>query len=146
MKKIHLLTAIGICFMLLLSCKKDSNSIHQNLQTNLQQGSWSVDKLQNGDFNSTNEFRSYKIYFNADRSIFLKENNQTHYGEWSVANLESDNDNLSSLRLSVHFSLPVNLQKLNNTWAITTSRHDLIRLTHYNTADGTSDYLDLSKN
>ncbi len=145
MKKTYLLSAIVGCSLLLFACKKQSNNAMINLQTNLQSSEWKISKMFNHSYECTDEYSPLIISFKADRSLLLKDQNITYYGEWRIDDSNQETDVLEDLKLSIYIAQPSRMEKLNNIWKISIPREDMLLLNHYNINDLTTDQIELTK-
>ena len=133
-----------------VSCSKNDNppnNFTQNqIQTNIQIGSWRITKFIDSGVDETNNFTGYNFTF-GNTGILNASNGINNYsGTWSITDSNSNDDSLGDLDFNINFNLTNNFADLIDAWDFVSQSSTKIELIDVSGGNGGTDYLTFEKN
>ncbi len=149
--KITTLFAIGLFLFLGVGCTSDdyddSSSTAQNqLESQVQDGTWRITKFIDSDKDETNDFAGYNFTF-LSSGVLNADNGVNQYdGTWSITYGDSDDYGQDELDFNINFNLTNDFEDLNDDWDIISRSSTRIQLVDVSGGNGGTDYLTFEKN
>lgn len=134
--------------IMISSCKKDDKeetSIQEELQSNIQSGSWQITKFIDSGTDETDHFAGYTFTFNASGTLIASNGNNTYEGSWSITDSNSDDDSQDDLDLNIYFNLTNDFEDLNDDWDFISQSAVKVELIDISGGNGGTDYLTFEK-
>ncbi len=149
-KKVTTLLAAFFFVLFLTGCTNDddgpSNSIQNQIESNVQNGTWRITKFIDSDKDETNDFAGYNFTF-LDSGVLNADNGVNQYdGTWSITDSNSNDDSMDDLDFNINFNLANDFEDLNDDWDIISRSSTKIELIDVSGGNGGTDYLTFEKN
>lgn len=151
MRKINLATFLTPFFLLLfaMGCTDDdgpSNNTQNEIESDVQKGTWKITKFIDSDKDETNDFAGYDFTF-LSSGVLRADNGATQYdGTWSITDSNSNDDSQDDLDFNINFNLANDFEDLNDDWDIISRSSTKIELIDVSGGNGGTDYLTFEKN
>ena len=151
MRKTNLATFLAPFFLLLfaMGCTDDdgpSNNTQNEIETDVQKGTWKITKFIDSDKDETNDFAGYDFTF-LSSGVLRADNGATQYdGTWSITDSNSNDDSQDDLDFNINFNLANDFEDLNDDWDIISRSSTKIELIDVSGGNGGTDYLTFEKN
>ncbi|MCG9910970.1 MAG: hypothetical protein MH137_06680 [Flavobacteriales bacterium] len=147
MKK-NIVYTIGFGILLgLFSCTKDSNNGVQNqVQQNVQSGTWRISSFIDSNNDETSHFSGYNFTFGASGVLTASNGANTYTGTWSITDSNSNDDSQNDLDFNINFNLSNDFEDLNDDWDFISQSAVKIELIDVSGGNGGTDYLTFEKN
>lgn len=134
-----------------ISCNKEeddnSNSNTQNqIQTNVQSGTWTITKFIDSGTNETYKFSGYNFTFNSSGVLNATNGSNNYDGTWSISDSNSNDDSQDDLDFNINFNLTNDFEELNDDWDFVSQSSTKIELIDVSGGNGGTDYLTFEKN
>jgi len=142
---------IGFYFLLFgVSCSKDddntTNSTQNQVQTNLQNGTWRITKFIDSGTDETNQFTGYNFTFKSSGDLNATNGTNNNNGTWSIKDSNSNDDSQDDLDFIINFNLTNDFKDLNDDWDFISQSSAKIELINVSGGNGGTDYLIFEKN
>ena len=133
-----------------ISCSNDDDNssinIQNQVQNNVQSGTWRITKFEDSGKDETNHFAGYNFTF-ISTSVLNANNGITNYdGTWSLTYSNSDDDSVDDLDFNINFNLTNDFEDLNDDWDFISQTATKIELIDISGGNGETDYLTFEKN
>ena len=151
MRKTNLATFLAPFFLLLFAvgCTDDdgpSNNTQNEIESDVQKGTWKITKFIDSDKDETNDFAGYDFTF-LSSGVLRADNGATQYdGTWSITDSNSNDDSQDDLDFNINFNLANDFEDLNDDWDIISRSSTKIELIDVSGGNGGTDYLTFEKN
>lgn len=151
MRKTNLATFLAPFFLLLfaMGCTDDdgpSNNTQNEIESDVQKGTWKITKFIDSDKDETNDFAGYDFTF-LSSGVLRADNGATQYdGTWSITDSNSNDDSQDDLDFNINFNLANDFEDLNDDWDIISRSSTKIELIDVSGGNGGTDYLTFEKN
>ena len=151
MRKTNLATFLAPFFLLLfaMGCTDDegpSNNTQNEIESDVQKGTWKITKFIDSDKDETNDFAGYDFTF-LSSGVLRADNGATQYdGTWSITDSNSNDDSQDDLDFNINFNLANDFEDLNDDWDIISRTSTKIELIDVSGGNGGTDYLTFEKN
>jgi hypothetical protein len=151
MKKMNLAALVAPILILLfaLGCTDDdgpSNNTQNEIESDVQRGTWKITKFIDSDEDETNDFAGYDFTF-LSSGVLRADNGATQYdGTWSITDSNSNDDSQDDLDFNINFNLTNDFEDLNDDWDIISRSSAKIELIDVSGGNGGTDYLTFEKN
>ena len=151
MKKMNLAAFVAPILILLfaLGCTDDdgpSNNTQNEIESDVQKGTWKITKFIDSDEDETNDFAGYDFTF-LSSGVLRADNGSTQYdGTWSITDSNSNDDSQDDLDFNINFNLTNDFEDLNDDWDIISQSSAKIELIDVSGGNGGTDYLTFEKN
>jgi len=151
MKKINLATFVAPILILLFAfgCTDDdgpSNNTQNEIESDVQKGTWKITKFIDSDKDETNDFAGYDFTF-LSSGVLRADNGATQYdGTWSITDSNSNDDSQDDLDFNINFNLTNDFEDLNDDWDILSVTTGKIELVDVSGGNGGTDFLTFEKN
>lgn len=151
MKKMNLAAFVAPILILLfaLGCTDDdgpSNNTQNEIESDVQRGTWKITKFIDSDEDETNDFAGYDFTF-LSSGVLRADNGSTQYdGTWSITDSNSNDDSQDDLDFNINFNLTNDFEDLNDDWDIISQSSAKIELIDVSGGNGGTDYLTFEKN
>lgn len=141
---------ILVVFSSFMSCSNDDDNssinIQNQVQNNVQSGTWRITKFEDSGKDETNHFAGYNFTF-ISTSVLNANNGITNYdGTWSLTYSNSDDDSVDDLDFNINFNLTNDFEDLNDDWDFISQTATKIELIDISGGNGETDYLTFEKN
>lgn len=133
----------------LFSCKKKKLEKTKNeVETNVQSGTWRITKFIDSGSDETNHFTGYTFTFNSSGVLNSTNGTNSYNGTWSITESNSDDDSKDDLDLdfNINFNLTNDFEDLNDDWDFVSESSTKIELIDVSGGNGGTDYLTFEKN
>ncbi|MGA9269181.1 MAG: hypothetical protein WBV45_01075 [Lutimonas sp.] len=132
-----------------LGCTDDdgpSNNTQNEIESDVQKGTWKITKFIDSDEDETNDFAGYDFTF-LSSGVLRADNGSTQYdGTWSITDSNSNDDSQDDLDFNINFNLTNDFEDLNDDWDIISQSSAKIELIDVSGGNGGTDYLTFEKN
>ena len=151
MRKMNLAAFLAPFFLLLFAvgCTDDdgpSNNTQNEIESDVQKGTWKITKFIDSDKDETNDFAGYDFTF-LSSGVLRADNGATQYdGTWSITDSNSNDDSQDDLDFNINFNLANDFEDLNDDWDIISRSSTKIELIDVSGGNGGTDYLTFEKN
>ena len=151
MKKINLVMFLAPILILLFAvgCTDDdepSNNTQNEIESDVQKGTWKITKFIDSDKDETNDFAGYDFTF-LSSGVLRADNGTNQYdGTWSITDSNSNDDSQDDLDFNINFNLMNDFEDLNDDWDIISRSSTKIELIDISGGNGGTDYLTFEKN
>jgi len=151
MRKMNLAAFVAPILILLfaLGCTDDdgpSNNTQNEIESDVQKGTWKITKFIDSDEDETNDFAGYDFTF-LSSGVLRADNGSTQYdGTWSITDSNSNDDSQDDLDFNINFNLTNDFEDLNDDWDIISQSSAKIELIDVSGGNGGTDYLTFEKN
>jgi hypothetical protein len=151
MRKMNLAAFVAPILILLfaLGCTDDdgpSNNTQNEIESDVQKGTWKITKFIDSDKDETNDFAGYDFTF-LSSGVLRADNGSTQYdGTWSITDSNSNDDSQDDLDFNINFNLANDFEDLNDDWDIISRSSAKIELIDVSGGNGGTDYLTFEKN
>jgi len=142
MNKLITIAAAIILVITFSSCKKDDNSLSNQvavLTQNVQQGKWKITYYNDNGTVETSTYSGYEFQFNTNGTITATKTGTTVSGTWS------DGHDDSQLKLYLDFGTVNPFQELSDDWHVTQQSSSIIVLEDVSGGGSPTDYLTFEK-
>ncbi len=144
MQKIILMFSVVLLFA---ACKKDdNNNAQQQIQTNVQAGTWRITKFVESGNDETTNYNGYSFTFQSTGMLNAVKNGNSINGSWSITSSNSSSNSSNDLDFNILFAQPDVLTDLNDDWDIISHSANQIELIDISGGNGGTDYLTFVKN
>ncbi len=146
----RIILMILVVFSSFMSCSNDDDNssinIQNQVQNNVQSGTWRITKFEDSGKDETNHFAGYNFTF-ISTSVLNANNGITNYdGTWSLTYSNSDDDSVDDLDFNINFNLTNDFEDLNDDWDFISQTATKIELIDISGGNGETDYLTFEKN
>ncbi|MGB5242018.1 MAG: hypothetical protein WBN50_00260 [Lutimonas sp.] len=150
LKKNYLLLTGILLLLVFFSCSDDDkdepNDIKDEIESEVQKGTWRISKFIDSGDDETSDFNGYDFIFR-DSGVLNANNGTNNYdGTWSITDSSSDDDSLDDLHFNINFNLTNDFEDLNDDWDIISRSSTKIELIDVSGGNGGTDYLTFEKN
>lgn len=150
LKKNYLLLTGILLLLVIFSCSDDDkdepNDIKDEIESEVQKGTWRISKFIDSGDDETSDFNGYDFIFR-DSGVLNANNGTNNYdGTWSITDSSSDDDSLDDLHFNINFNLTNDFEDLNDDWDIISRSSTKIELIDVSGGNGGTDYLTFEKN
>ncbi|MGB5384600.1 MAG: hypothetical protein WBN19_12140 [Lutimonas sp.] len=150
LKKNYLLLTGILLLLVFFSCSDDDkdepNDIKDEIESEVQKGTWRISKFIDSGDDETSDFNGYDFIFR-DSGVLNANNGTNNYdGTWSITDSSSDDDSLDDLDFNINFNLSNDFEDLNDDWDIISRSSTKIELIDVSGGNGGTDYLTFEKN
>lgn len=138
----------GILFFISCSNEDDSpaTSIQNQVQENVQKGTWRITKFIDSGDDETNHFTGYSFTFNSSGIINASNGINSYNGTWSITDSNSNDDSQDDLDFNINFNLTNDFEDLDDDWDFVSQTSTKIELIDISGGNGGTDYLTFEKN
>ncbi|SHJ02974.1 hypothetical protein [Algibacter luteus] len=148
--KTRIILMIQVVLLSFISCSNDDDSssinVNNQVQKNVQSGTWRITKFEDSGKDETNHFTGYNFTFNST-GVLNANNGITNYdGTWSLTHSNSDDDSVDDLDFNINFNLTNDFEDLNDDWDLISQTATKIELIDISGGNGGTDYLTFEKN
>ena len=141
--KIFLILFIGL--LSFLACDKEVDpqlkSIQNQVQTNVQVGTWRITKFIDSGTNETNHFSGYNFTFSSSEVLNANNSINNYDGTWSITKSTSSSNSQDDLDFNISFNLTNDFDDLNDDWDFISQSSNKIELIDISGGNGGTDYL-----
>ena len=146
----RIILMILVVFSSFMSCSNDDDNssinIQNQVQNNVQSGTWRITKFEDSGKDETNHFAGYNFTF-ISTSVLNANNGITNYdGTWSLTYSNSNDDSVDDLDFNINFNLTNDFEDLNDDWDFISQTATKIELIDISGGNGETDYLTFEKN
>ena len=138
---------IALFLVTLTSCNKSKTQ--NNIQDDIQQGTWVVSSYIDNGNDETMDFTSFRFTFNQDGSLqvmdLLSSSTNQFTGQWSITDSNSNDDSIEDLDFNVTFNVGNKLDDLTDDWDIVSQSGTEIKLVDVSGGNGGTDYVTFTK-
>ncbi|MGB5263000.1 MAG: hypothetical protein WBN28_05330 [Lutimonas sp.] len=150
LKKNYLLLTGILLLLVIFSCSDDDkdepNDIKDEIESEVQKGTWRISKFIDSGDDETSDFNGYDFIFR-DSGVLNANNGTNNYdGTWSITDSNSNDDSLDDLHFNINFNLTNDFEDLNDDWDIISRSSTKIELIDVSGGNGGTDYLTFEKN
>ncbi|MGB5393260.1 MAG: hypothetical protein WBN16_03370 [Lutimonas sp.] len=150
LKKNYLLLTGILLLLVFFSCSDDDkdepNDIKDEIESEVQKGTWRISKFIDSGDDETSDFNGYDFIFR-DSGVLNANNGTNNYdGTWSITDSNSNDDSLDDLHFNINFNLTNDFEDLNDDWDIISRSSTKIELIDVSGGNGGTDYLTFEKN
>ena len=145
----NLLLAGLLILFIAIACKKDDDNSSSNpneVQSNIQSGTWRITKFVDSGTDETDHFSGYDFTFNSNGIISASNGNNNYEGTWSITDSNSGDDSQNDLDFNINFNLTNDFEDLNDDWNFISQSPVKIELIDISGGNGGTDYLTFEKN
>lgn len=138
--------------MLMVSCNDDDDdsppnvTIEDQVENNVQKGTWRITKFIDSDEDETNNFAGYNFTFGDSGVLTASNGTNTYEGTWSITDSNSNDDSPDDLDFNINFNLMNDFEDLNDDWDFISQSASKIELIDVSGGNGGTDYLTFQKN
>ena len=148
--KTRIILMMLVVLLSFISCSNDDDNssinIQNQVQNNVQSGTWRITKFEDSGKDETNHFAGYNFTF-ISTSVLNANNGITNYdGTWSLTYSNSDDDSVDDLDFNINFNLTNDFEDLNDDWDFISQTATKIELIDISGGNGETDYLTFEKN
>ena len=142
-----MLVAAIVTVSFLNSCKKESSENTQNqVETNVEDGTWRITKFVDSGDDETSDFSGYNFTFE-DSGVLQASNGSNNYtGTWSISDSNSSDYSQDDLDFNINFNLTNDFEDLNDDWDFVSQSETKIELIDISGGNGDTDYLTFENN
>lgn len=133
-------------FVVLAACKKNNNKTQNEIEDNVQSGTWRITKFIDSGSDETTNFSNYNFTFNSSGIVNANNGTSNHDGTWSITDSNSKDDSQDDLHFNINFNLSNNFEDLNDDWDFISHSSTKIELIDVSGGNGGTDYLTFEKN
>ena len=147
-RSLMLLTG-AMMILFVTACKKDDNEmpvIQDQLQANIQKGTWRITKFIDSGKDETNHFTAYDFTFKSNGVLNANNGTDNYIGSWSITDSNSNDDSQNDLDFNIHFDLSNDFEDLNDDWDLISQTSTKVELIDISGENGGTDYLTFEKN
>jgi hypothetical protein len=138
---------IALFLVTLTSCNKSKTQ--NNIQDDIQQGTWVVSSYLDNGNDETTDFTSFRFTFNQDGSLqvmdLLSSSTNQFTGQWSISDSNSSDDSIDDLDFNITFNVGNKLDDLTDDWDIVSQSGTEIKLVDVSGGNGGTDYVTFTK-
>jgi len=142
-----------VCLLILTSitsCNNSddnpNNSTQNQVQANVQMGTWIITKFIDSGTDETNHFTGYNFTFYSSGVLNANKGTNNYDGSWSITDSNSNDDSQDDLNFNINFNLTNDFQDLNDDWNFISQTPTKIELIDNSGGNGGIDYLTFEKN
>lgn len=138
-----------LVLLLFAACNKDDEdapAIQDEVQSNIQSGTWQITKFIDSGEDETDHFTGYNFTFNTSGVLNASNGNNNYGGTWSITGSNSGDDSQNDLDLNISFNLTNDFEDLNDNWDFLSQSPLKIELIDISGGNGGTDYLTFEKN
>uniref|UniRef100_UPI004049A40B hypothetical protein n=1 Tax=Gelidibacter sp. TaxID=2018083 RepID=UPI004049A40B len=136
--------------LLIVSCSSDddsaSNNIENQVEENVQIGTWRITKFIDSGTDETNHFLGYIFTFKSAGVLNANNRINDYSGTWSITDSNSNDDSQDDLDFNIFFNLTNDFEELNDDWHFISQTSIKIELVDVSGGNGGTDYLTFEKN
>ncbi len=140
----------SLAVLVLVACKKDDkdsgNTVLENIENNLQSGSWRISKFIDSGTDETHHFAGYNFTFMSSGTLNANNGTNNYDGSWNISDSNSNDDSEDDLHFNINFNLTNDFEDLNDDWDLLSQSVDKIELIDISGGNGGTDYLTFEKN
>lgn len=148
-KNFLLLTGI-LLLLVIFSCSDDDkdepNDIKDEIESEVQKGTWRISKFIDSGEDETSDFNGYDFIFRESGVLNANNGTNNYDGTWSITDSNSNDDSLDDLHFNINFNLTNDFEDLNDDWDIISRSSTKIELIDVSGGNGGTDYLTFEKN
>jgi hypothetical protein len=138
---------LSVIIFIFSSCSKDGDAKSTNeINSNLQSGTWRITKYIDSQVDETSKFAGYNFTFQSNGIVYATKGSVNYTGAWSITDNNSNDDSLDDLDFNLYFDLTNDFEDLNDDWDFITQSANKIELLDVNDGSGETDYLTFEKN
>lgn len=139
---------LGLTFMTSCNNSDDNpnNSTQNQVQANVQSGTWRITKFIDSGTDETNHFTGYNFTFYSSGVLNANNGTNNYDGTWSITDSNSNDDSQDDLDFNINFNLLNDFQDLNDDWNFISQTPTKIELIDISGGNGGIDYLTFEKN
>ena len=153
MEKMKVNVSIVLALFLMLSmtaCNDDDDddgkTIQDNIESNVESGTWRISKFIDSGQDETNDFAGYVFTFESSGVLNATNGVNSYDGTWSITDSNSNDDSQDDLDFNINFNLMNQFEDLNDDWDIISQSSTKIELIDVSGGNGGTDYLTFVKN
>ena len=139
-----------IVLFLVFACSNNDDSqaiiTQDQVQSNVQNGTWRITKLIDSGKDETHHFSGYNFSFLSTGVLNANNGTNNYDGSWSITDSSSNDDSQDDLDFNINFNLTNDFEDLNDDWNFISQSSIKIELIDISGGNGGTDYLTFEKN
>ncbi|WJJ97960.1 hypothetical protein [Algibacter luteus] len=148
--KTRIILMMLVVLLSFISCSNDDDNssinIQNQVQNNVQSGTWRITKFEDSGKDETNHFAGYDFTFNSTGVLNANNGINNYDGTWSLTYSNSNDDSVDDLDFNINFNLTNDFEDLNDDWDFISQTATKIELIDISGGNGETDYLTFEKN
>lgn len=134
--------------LLVMSCSQDDDNTNaQNeIQSNVQSGTWQISKFVDSGKDETDHFLGYNFTFRSSGVLNANNGTNNYDGTWSITDSNSNDNSQDDLDFNINFNLTNDFEDLNEDWDFISQSSTKIELVDISGGNGGTDYLTFERN